>query len=163
MAEALKQTANQYLTPFTDGRYTIDRISSTMRRVKSMESHGLEITLHDGKDNIIKHKDHLSGGDETALGLALRIAISKLMARIRPFKNSERKPPLINSIMMDEPMASLDSSRRRILIRVLTQDKTFRQIFLITHTEIDFGDYHSISVREDGGGARKIEFKPMEL
>ncbi len=163
MAEALKQAANQYLTPFTDGRYTIDRISSTMRRMKSMESHGLEITLRDGKDNIIKHKDHLSGGDETALGLALRIAISKLMARIRPFKNSERKPPLINSIMMDEPMASLDSSRRRILIRVLTQDKTFRQIFLITHTDIDFGDYHSISVSEDGGGTRKIEFKPMEL
>ena len=57
-----------------------------------MESHGLEIILMDNKDNIVKTKDQLSGGDETALGLALRIAISKLVAKIRPFKDAERRP-----------------------------------------------------------------------
>jgi DNA repair exonuclease SbcCD ATPase subunit len=76
-----------------------------------MESHGLEIILLDSKDNITKTKDQLSGGDETAFGLALRIAISKLMARVRPFKDAERRPPLINSIIMDEPLASLDVER----------------------------------------------------
>jgi len=164
MVGVLRQATNEYLTQLTEGRYTIDKISSTMRRIRGgMESHGLEMTLMDSKDNMIKNKDQLSGGDETALGLALRIAISKLMARIRPFKNSEKKPPLINSIIMDEPMASLDSCRRRILINMLTQDKSFKQVFLITHTDLEFGDYNSIMVTEDGNGKRLIDYTPLRL
>jgi len=85
------------------------------------------------------------------------------MARIRPFKNSEKKPPLINSIIMDEPMASLDSCRRRILINMLTQDKSFKQVFLITHTDLEFGDYNSIMVTEDGNGKRLIDYTPLQL
>jgi DNA repair exonuclease SbcCD ATPase subunit len=164
MVGLLRQATNPYLTQLTEDRYTIDNISSTMRRVGGgMESHGLEITLMDSMDNMIKNKEQLSGGDETALGLALRIAISKLMARIKPFKNSEKRPPIINSIIMDEPMASLDSNRRRILLNILTQDKSFNQIFLVTHTDIEFGDYHSIQVDEDGYGKRRINYKPIQL
>jgi DNA repair exonuclease SbcCD ATPase subunit len=164
MVGLLRQATNHYLTQLTEDRYTIDNISSTMRRVGGgMESHGLEITLMDSMDNMIKNKEQLSGGDETALGLALRIAISKLMARIKPFKNSEKRPPIINSIIMDEPMASLDSNRRRILLNILTQDKSFNQIFLVTHTDIEFGDYHSIQVDEDGYGKRRINYKPIQL
>jgi len=164
MVGVLRQATNEYLTQLTEGRYTIDKISSTMRRIRGgMESHGLEMTLMDSKDNMIKNKDQLSGGDETSLGLALRIAISKLMARIRPFKNSEKKPPLINSIIMDEPMASLDSCRRRILVNMLTQDKSFKQVFLITHTDFEFGDYNSIMVTEDGNGKRLIDYTPLRL
>lgn len=164
MVGLLRQATNHYLTQLTEDRYTIDNISSTMRRVGGgMESHGLEITLMDSMDNMIKNKEQLSGGDETALGLALRIAISKLMARIKPFKNSEKRPPIINSIIMDEPMASLDSNRRRILLNILTQDKSFNQIFLVTHTDIEFGDYHSIQVDEDGYGKRQINYKPIQL
>jgi DNA repair exonuclease SbcCD ATPase subunit len=164
MVGVLRQATNEYLTQLTEGRYTIDKISSTMRRIRGgMESHGLEMTLMDSKDNMIKNKDQLSGGDETSLGLALRIAISKLMARIRPFKNSEKKPPLINSIIMDEPMASLDSCRRGILVNMLTQDKSFKQVFLITHTDFEFGDYNSIMVTEDGNGKRLIDYTPLRL
>jgi DNA repair exonuclease SbcCD ATPase subunit len=164
MVGVLRQATNEYLTQLTEGRYTIDKISSTMRRIRGgMESHGLEMTLMDSKDNMIKNKDQLSGGDETSLGLALRIAISKLMARIRPFKNSEKKPPLINSIIMDEPMASLDSCRRRILVNILTQDKSFKQVFLITHTDFEFGDYNSIMVTEDENGKRLIDYTPLRL
>jgi DNA repair exonuclease SbcCD ATPase subunit len=164
MVGALRQATNAYLTQLTEGRYIIDKISSTMRRIKGgMESHGLEMTLMDSRDNVIKNKDQLSGGDETSLGLALRIAISKLMARIRPFKNSEKKPPVINSIIMDEPMASLDSCRRRILVNMLTQDKSFKQVFLITHTDLEFSDYNSIMVTEDGNGKRLIDYTPLQL
>ena len=164
MVGVLRQATNEYLTQLTEGRYTIDKISSTTRRIRSgMESHGLEMTLMDRKDNMIKNKDQISGGDETSLGLALRIGISKLMARIRPFKNSEKKPPLINSIIMDEPMASLDSCRRRILVNMLTQDKSFKQVFLITHTDFEFGDYNSIMVTEDENGKRLIDYTPLRL
>ncbi|MGI0043308.1 MAG: AAA family ATPase, partial [Nitrososphaeraceae archaeon] len=159
MVGVLRYATNEYIAQLTEGRYTIDNISSTIRRVRGgMESHGLEITLMDNKDNVIKNKDQLSGGDETALGLALRIAISKLMARIKPFKNSERKPPIINSIIMDEPMASLDSSRRRILVSMLTQARSFKQVFLITHTETEFGDYHSIALKGDENGNRQVVY-----
>jgi len=163
LSEILRQTTNGYLTPFTDGRYVIDRIYPTVRRTKGMESHGLEISLMDNKDNMPKQKEQLSGGDETALGLALRIAISKLMAKIRPFKDAEMKPPMINSVMLDEPMASLDASRRRILVSILTQDQSFKQIFLITHTDLDYGDYTSISVNQSENGKRQVEYKPIQL
>jgi DNA repair exonuclease SbcCD ATPase subunit len=164
MVGVLRNATNDYMAQLTEGRYTIDKISSTIRRVRGgMESHGLEITLMDSKDNVIKNKDQLSGGDETALGLALRIAISKLMARIKPFKDSERKPPIINSIIMDEPMASLDSSRRKILVSMLTQTRSFKQIFLVTHTETEFGDYHSITLKNDENGNRQVIYTPVKL
>jgi DNA repair exonuclease SbcCD ATPase subunit len=164
MVGVLRHATNDYMAQLTEGRYAIDKISSTIRRVRGgMESHGLEITLMDSKDNVIKNKDQLSGGDETALGLALRIAISKLMARIKPFKNSERKPPIINSIIMDEPMASLDSSRRKILVSMLTQARSFKQIFLVTHTETEFGDYHSITLKGDENGNRQVVYTPVKL
>lgn len=164
MVGVLRHATNEYIAQLTEGRYTIDKISSTIRRVRGgMESHGLEITLMDNKDNVIKNKDQLSGGDETALGLALRIAISKLMGRIKPFKNSERKPPIINSIIMDEPMASLDSSRRRILVSMLTQARSFKQVFLVTHTETEFGDYHSIALKGDENGNRQVVYTPVKL
>ena len=164
MVGVLRHATNDYIAQLTEGRYTIDKISSTIRRVRGgMESHGLEITLMDSKDNVIKNKDQLSGGDETALGLALRIAISKLMARIKPFKNSERKPPIINSIIMDEPMASLDSSRRKLLVSMLTQARSFKQIFLVTHTETEFGDYHSITLKGDENGNRQVVYTPVKL
>ncbi|MGI0073336.1 MAG: AAA family ATPase [Nitrosotalea sp.] len=163
LSEVLRQTTNSYLTPFTDGRYVIDRIYPTVRRTKGMESHGLEISLMDNKDNMPKQKEQLSGGDETALGLALRIAISKLMAKIRPFKDAEMKPPMINSVMLDEPMASLDASRRRSLVSILTQDQSFKQMFLITHTDLDYGDYNSIVVNQTENGKRQVEYKPIQL
>jgi DNA repair exonuclease SbcCD ATPase subunit len=164
MVGVLRHATNDYMAQLTEGRYTVDKISSTIRRVRGgMESHGLEITLMDSKDNVIKNKDQLSGGDETALGLALRIAVSKLMARIKPFKNSERKPPIINSIIMDEPMASLDSSRRKILVNMLTQARSFKQIFLVTHTETEFGDYHSITLKGDENGNRQVIYTPVKL
>ena len=64
---------------------------------------------------------------------------------------------------MDEPMASLDSCRRRILVNMLTQDKSFKQVFLITHTDLEFGDYNSIMVTEDGNGKRLIDYTPLQL
>ena len=82
------QATNAYLTPFTGGRYKINRISPTIRRARNMESHGLEIILMDSMDNMLKTKEQMSGGDATALGLALRIAISKLMATTNQFNNN---------------------------------------------------------------------------
>ena len=162
LVEILKKATNFYLVPFTDSRYTIDKIYSITKRVKDRESHGLEISLFDARDNHIKSREQLSGGDETALGLALRMAISKLMGRIRPFRDSERQLPLLNLIIMDEPMASLDASRRSAIINKLRQDKSFRQIFLISHTDNFFGECNSIFLDEAIAGQRRLTYRPLE-
>ena len=91
LSDVLMKSTNFYLIPFTEGRYEIANISSTMRKIKDRISHGLTLTLVDNKDHITKNKEQLSGGDESALGLALRISISKLMSTIRPFKHVEKK------------------------------------------------------------------------
>lgn len=162
LVEILKKATNFYLVPFTDSRYTIDKIYSITKRVKDRESHGLEMSLFDARDNHTKSREQLSGGDETALGLALRMAISKLMGRIRPFRDSERQLPLLNLIIMDEPMASLDASRRSAIINKLRQDKSFRQIFLISHTDNFFGECNSIFLDEAIAGQRRLTYRPLE-
>ena len=63
LVEILKKATNFYLVPFTDSRYTIDKIYSITKRVKDRESHGLEISLFDARDNHIKSREQLSGGD----------------------------------------------------------------------------------------------------
>ncbi|HYJ01955.1 MAG TPA: SMC family ATPase, partial [Nitrososphaeraceae archaeon] len=67
LSDVLMKSTNFYLIPFTEGRYEIANISSTMRKIKDRISHGLTLTLVDNKDHITKNKEQLSGGDESAL------------------------------------------------------------------------------------------------
>jgi DNA repair exonuclease SbcCD ATPase subunit len=154
---SLKAVASQYLQNFTGGRYTIEQLIPTTRRVRDREAHGLEITLNDNLDGIVKEREDLSGGDETALGLALRLAISRLMARIRPYKTSQQRPPLVTSLIMDEPLASLDGPRRQMVMTTLFADKAFKQIFLITHTEVQQEGAHVITLTQESKDVRNVE------
>jgi DNA repair exonuclease SbcCD ATPase subunit len=160
LSDVLMKSTNYYLIPFTEGRYEITNISSTMRKIKDRISHGLTLTLIDNKDNITKSKEQLSGGDESALGLALRISISKLMSTIRPFKHIEKKVPMINFIMMDEPLTSLDEFRRNVIMNILMKDQSFKQIFLISHAEINEEDnhYHTIVINDRENSKRMVEY-----
>ena len=160
LSDVLMKSTNFYLIPFTEGRYEIANISSTMRKIKDRISHGLTLTLVDNKDHITKNKEQLSGGDESALGLALRISISKLMSTIRPFKHVEKKVPMINFIIMDEPMTSLDEFRRNVIMNILMKNQSFRQIFLISHAEIneEENNYHSIVINDNENSKRMVEY-----
>ena len=160
LSDVLMKNTNFYLIPFTEGRYEIANISSTMRKIKDRISHGLTLTLVDNKDHITKNKEQLSGGDESALGLALRISISKLMSTIRPFKHVEKKVPMINFIIMDEPMTSLDEFRRNVIMNILMKNQSFRQIFLISHAEIneEENNYHSIVINDNENSKRMVEY-----
>ena len=154
---SLKAVASQYLQNFTGGRYTIDQLIPTTRRVREREAHGLEITLNDNLDGMVKEREGLSGGDETALGLALRLAISRLMARIRPYKTSQQRPPLVTSLIMDEPLASLDGPRRQMVMATLFADKAFKQIFLITHTDVQLEGANVITLTQPSKDVRSVE------
>lgn len=154
---SLKAVASQYLQNFTGGRYSIEQLIPTTRRVRDREAHGLEITLNDNLDGIVKEREDLSGGDETALGLALRLAISRLMARIRPYKTSQQRPPLVTSLIMDEPLASLDGPRRQMVMATLFADKAFNQIFLITHTDVQLEGAHVVTLTQESKDVRSVQ------
>jgi hypothetical protein len=59
-------------------------------------------------------------------------------------------------------MASLDSSRRSAIINKLREDKSFRQIFLISHTDNFSGECNSIFLDEAVAGQRRLTYSPLE-
>ena len=82
--------------------------------------------------------------------MALRLAISELMSIIRPTKESPKRNPKINFLLLDEPLAALDEDRRERILKYLINLKTFTQIFLITHTVIPQDiQTHKILVEKD--------------
>jgi len=138
-------TTNKYIKDFTSGQYsdlTID-LSGTKKT-------GLSLKIRDNFNGVLESIEVLSGGDKTALGIALRLAISELMSKIRPTKESPKKNPKIDILLLDEPLAALDETRRERILKHLIKSKTFSQIFLITHTSIPADiNTHKIIVSKD--------------
>ena len=58
------------------------------------------------------------------------------MSSIRPTKDSPRRNPKVDFLLLDEPLAALDETRRERILKHLIKSKSFSQIFLITHTAI---------------------------
>ena len=140
--KSLRSVVSKYLQQFTYGQYKMNEILIT----KHGKTHGVSITLTDLIDGLEKDKDMLSGGDKAALGLALRMGISELMGHIRPFRSSGLHPIYFKTIILDEPLGSLDTERREGVLNALMNNKAFDQIFLITHTQTNEGPSHSIKV-----------------
>ncbi|MFX1486808.1 MAG: hypothetical protein ACFFBS_06920, partial [Promethearchaeota archaeon] len=44
--------------------------------------------------------------------------------------------PSINCVLLDEPLGGLDDVRRPEVIEQLLEDRSFGQIFLVTHTDM---------------------------
>jgi exonuclease SbcC len=140
--KSLRSVVSKYLQQFTDGQYKMNEILIT----KHGKTHGVTITLTDLIDGLEKDNAMLSGGDKAALGLALRMGISELMGRIRPFRSSGLHPIYFKTIILDEPLGSLDTERREGVMNALMNNKAFDQIFLITHMQINEVPSNSIMV-----------------
>ncbi|MFX0073599.1 MAG: ATP-binding protein [Candidatus Hermodarchaeota archaeon] len=122
---------DKYIKDFTSGQYSdLDLDLSGTRKT------GLSLKIKDNFNGEFESIEVLSGGDRTALGMALRLAVSELMSIIRPTKDSPKKNPKIDFLLLDEPLAALDETRRERILKHLTKSKTFSQVFLITHTVI---------------------------
>ncbi|MFX1448842.1 MAG: ATP-binding protein, partial [Promethearchaeota archaeon] len=138
-------TTNKYIKDFTSGQY-----SDLLLDLSGTRKTGLSLKIKDNFNGVHESIEVLSGGDKTALGMALRLAISELMSKIRPIKESEKKNPKIDILLLDEPLAALDAIRRERILKHLIKSKTFSQIFLITHTEIPSDiNTHKIYVSKD--------------
>ena len=138
-------TTNKYIKDFTSGQY-----SDLLLDLTGTRKTGLSLKIKNNFNGVHESIDVLSGGDKTALGMALRLAISELMSKIRPIKESPKKNPKIDILLLDEPLAALDATRRERILKHLIKSKTFSQIFLITHTEIPSDiNTHKIFVSKD--------------
>ena len=136
---------DNYIKDFTSGQY-----NDLLLDLTGTKKTGLSLKIKDNFNGQYEPIEVLSGGDRTALGMALRLAISELMSIIRPTKESPKRNPKINFLLLDEPLAALDEDRRERILKYLINLKTFTQIFLITHTVIPQDiQTHKILVEKD--------------
>lgn len=126
----IQYETKRFLKYFSGGQYSNLDLKSVDK------GRGIKIAIFDDFSKTMKDIDFLSGGDKVALGFALRMGISELMTKIRPTKNSPKKNPKIDFMILDEPLAALDKDRRKQVLTTLESQKDFNQIFLITHTDI---------------------------
>jgi DNA repair exonuclease SbcCD ATPase subunit len=148
----IRAATNQYVQSFTNGQYTRIDLVPTPAMAKS--GAGLLMRVHDNRDDQEKKASQLSYGDRTAVSLALRLGISRTMSRIRPLKDSPAFAPRVQCVLLDEPLGGLDRERRESVVRNLTNELGFKQIFLITHTDVQALEGVSvIDVEKSGPGS----------
>ena len=112
-APELAAQASEILAEITDGRYT------TLEVNENYEAWIRE----DGEI-----KEVISGGEQDVVNLALRLAVSRMIA--------DRAGQELSLLVLDEVFGSLDEIRRENLVAMLQTLKTrFEQIILITHIE----------------------------
>jgi exonuclease SbcC len=109
----LSDLASNFISDLTDGRYA-----------------GLELD-EDYSAKVLDAGDPqavVSGGDEDVMNLALRLAISQMIA--------ERAGQPLSMLILDEIFGSLDDSRRNAVIELLRSlADRFSQVILVTHID----------------------------
>lgn len=109
----LEAIAGELLSTMTDGRYSV-------------------LVVDDNYEAKIKDdgeiKEVISGGEDDIVNLALRLAISQMIA--------DRAGQSFSLLVLDEVFGSLDDARRDNVVSLLQNLKNrFEQIILITHVE----------------------------
>jgi exonuclease SbcC len=109
----LSELASGFLRDLTNGRYTDLELD---------EDYGATL-LDDGDPKAV-----ISGGEEDVANLALRLAISQMIA--------ERAGQPLSLLVLDEIFGSLDEDRRVAVVELLRSlADRFPQVILITHVE----------------------------
>jgi exonuclease SbcC len=109
----LSDLASRFLGDLTDGRYTDVELDEEY-----------SATVLQGGDA----QPVMSGGEEDVINLALRLAISQMIA--------ERAGQPLSMLVMDEIFGSLDDFRRDAVLRLLRNlADRFPQVILVTHVD----------------------------
>ncbi len=139
----LSGIASRFLSDLTEGRYA---------ELELNEDYAITV-LEEGIP-----KPVISGGEEDIANLALRLAISQMIA--------ERSGQALSMLILDEVFGSLDDLRRLRVLDLLRQVLTrFTQIIVISHLEtISYGvDYaFTVSLNRETG-ASMVERSNREL
>lgn len=109
----LESIAGELLSIMTDGRYSVVEISDKYEAM----------IRDDGELKLV-----ISGGEDDVLNLALRLAVSQMIA--------DRAGQSFSLLVLDEVFGSLDDTRRDNVVALLQNLKSrFEQVILITHVE----------------------------
>ncbi|HSE26697.1 MAG TPA: SMC family ATPase [Gemmatimonadales bacterium] len=142
----LAELASGFLAELTGGRYSDFELDESY----------VPLVLEDGEP-----KPVISGGEEDVANLALRLAISQMIA--------ERAGQPLSLLVLDEIFGSLDEERRQSVLDLLRAlADRFPQVILITHIEsvrdgfdrvlrVEFDRGAGMArVKEDPGGAQDV-------
>src|SRR5947208_9461736 len=143
MRPEIAELASGFLADLTDGRY--DEVDL---------SEDYEVTIVDDGEP----KPVISGGEEDIANLALRLAISQMIA--------ERAGQPLSLLVLDEIFGSLDEERRGAVLDLLRNlADRFPQVILITHVESvrdGFDRVIRLSYDVEQGIARAVDEAPAE-
>ena len=142
----VEETANELLARMTDGRMHVKL--ETQRERRSGQGGAIEtldIAISDELGS--RAYEMFSGGEAFRINLALRIALSKELAR--------RRGAPLPTLFIDEGFGTQDApGRDRILDVISASEYDFEKVFVITHLE-DLKDAFpvQIQVEKDERGA----------
>lgn len=136
---ALARAAGELVAHMTGGRYTELAVDEdyTLRLFDGARAWPLE---------------RFSGGERDVVFLAVRLAVSELLAEVR---RSRR----LQFVALDEVLASQDEARRQAILEALKAlSGHFRQVFLVTHLEEVRERVDAVMrVVPDGPGRSRVE------
>lgn len=121
----VEDEANELLAKMTDGRMRV-RFETQKETLKGKSVETLDIIVSDELGD--RGYDLFSGGEAFRINFAIRVALSRLLAR--------RAGARLQVLMMDEGFGSQDSSGRSRLVEAINsvQDE-FELILVVTHLE----------------------------
>jgi exonuclease SbcC len=140
IAPTLSELTSRAIESMTEGRYSNVALDEDYKIMIDDQGTQYPVT-------------RFSGGESDIANLALRLAISRIIA-----DRTGAAP--INFLILDEIFGSLDPARKRSVMSALAGiSAQFRQIFLITHVE-EIKDLmtHVISVQETEDGGSRAAF-----
>lgn len=117
--------ANLLLNRLSDGRMSL-RLETQREKVTGGVAETLDIVISDELGG--RPYELYSGGEAFRVNLALRIAISKLLAR--------RAGAQLQTLVIDEGFGTQDAQGRQLLVEAINSIQAdFERIFVVTHIE----------------------------
>lgn len=142
----LENEANLILSRMTDGRVNLQFITQRAAKTNDNTIETLDIRIADELGT--RNYDLYSGGEAFRVNFAIRIALSKLLAR--------RAGASLQTLVMDEGFGTQDARGRERLIEAINSiQNDFEKIIVITHIDELQGAFPSqIFVQKEDDGSR---------
>ena len=122
----LEDEANGLLARMTDNAMTLRFVTTKAAKTTGNEIETLDITITDDAGN--RPYELFSGGEAFRINFAIRIALSRLLAR--------RSGAKLQTLILDEGFGTQDGKGREKLVEVIESIKDdFEKILIITHVE----------------------------
>ncbi len=146
----LEEEANAILSRMTDGRVNVQFVTQRTAKTTASTIETLDIRIADELGT--RNYELYSGGEAFRVNFAIRIALSKLLAR--------RAGASLQTLVMDEGFGTQDArGRERLVEAINTIQDEFEKIIVITHIEELQGAFpvHIFVQKTDQGSRITVE------